>query len=149
VVADSPRILVIENDALIRALVEELLREAGYLVSTARHGADALEEIRQELPRLILLDMDLPVMDGWAFARAYEALPSPPAPIIVLATIDAAGKASQIGAVGYCAMPFDVDTLLALVQGQVVRSTGWSPDAASLPQDAGAVGAMSCRSISI
>jgi CheY-like chemotaxis protein len=60
--------------------------------------------------------MLMPVMDGWAFARAYQQLPGPPAPIVVTAATDAAGRAVEIGVAGHCSKPFDVNELLHLVE---------------------------------
>ena len=125
----SPLVLVIEDDDEVRDLVEERLLDGGYRVSTAIHGAEALERVHQEPPDLILLDMDMPVMGGRAFVRAYEDSSGPHALIIVLAAIGADREATQRETAGHSPKPFDVEPLLRLVQrvrpvrGQVTRQT--------------------------
>lgn len=109
------RILVVDDDEAIQELIATTLIDEGYQATTAPHGAAALKLI-DEPPDLILLDMRMPVMDGWQFAQAYRAGPGPHAPIIVLtAARDAAGVAAQIGAVAYLPKPFLLDDLLDLV----------------------------------
>jgi CheY-like chemotaxis protein len=110
------RILVVEDDEDIRDLVELVLSNAGYEVLAAQNGAAALQVVGTAQPDLILLDMRMPVMDGWEFARQYRARTESHAPIVVLtAARDAAGRAAEIHANGYLGKPFDVDDLLALV----------------------------------
>jgi len=115
-VTRATRILVVEDDDSIRDLVDLVLSSAGYEVLTASDGAAALQVIGGARPDLVLLDMRMPVMDGWEFARRYRARPEPHAPIVVLtAARDAADRAAEIQANGYLGKPFDVDELLTLV----------------------------------
>jgi two-component system, chemotaxis family, chemotaxis protein CheY len=115
------RILVVDDEASIREMIEIVLSSAGYEVSTAPHGAAALDVVQRAPPNLILLDMRMPVLDGWGFARVYRQKPGPHAPIVVLtAARDAAARAAEIDADGYLGKPFNVDELLALV-GQHAR----------------------------
>ena len=110
------RVLVVEDEPEIREFVSMVLDSQGYRVSTAANGARALEEIHREPVDLILLDMRMPVMDGWSFARAYRAALGPHAPIVVLtAAQDAADRAAQINAEGFLGKPFDLDDLLRVV----------------------------------
>jgi CheY-like chemotaxis protein len=110
-------ILVVEDDQEIRDFLALVLEGEGYAVRTAPNGAVALELIGEAPPQLILLDMRMPVMDGWAFARAYRGRPGPHAPILVMtAARDAAERAQEIEADGYVAKPFDLDHLLSLVR---------------------------------
>ena len=64
------RILIVDDDESIRDMIEIVLAAEGYAVRTAPHGAAALEAVGECAPRLILLDMRMPVLDGWGFARA-------------------------------------------------------------------------------
>ena len=112
----AARILVVEDDEKIRELVDVILSGAGYEVVTAPDGAAALRVVGNARPDLVLLDMRMPIMDGWEFARQYRARPEPPAPIVVLtAARDAAARAAEIHADGFLGKPFDVESLLSLV----------------------------------
>jgi CheY-like chemotaxis protein len=116
-----PQILVVEDDAAIRALVSEVLRDDGYEVSEATNGAEALEYVGGHRPDLIVLDLMMPVMDGWTFveecrrqSRCNEV------PIVVTsASHDLPKTADKLRSYGVrtcLAKPFDVDGLLALVE---------------------------------
>ncbi len=118
------RVLVVEDEAEIRDFVAMVLGSEGYRVTTASNGAAALDEVSREPFDLILLDMRMPVMDGWTFARTYHAGTGPHAPIVVLtAARDAAERAKQINADGYLGKPFDLDDLLSLVAFHTQRSS--------------------------
>src|ERR671936_1540746 len=109
----AERVLVVDDEPEIRDVVAMLLGSEGYRVTTAANGAVALERVGREPFDLVLLDMRMPVMDGWSFARAYRSQPGPHAPIVVLtAAQDAAERAAQIDADGYLGKPFDLDDLL-------------------------------------
>jgi CheY-like chemotaxis protein len=111
-----PVILVVDDDEAIRTLVAIVLSEEGYDVRQAEHGAAALRLVEQETPALILLDMQMPVMDGWEFAAAYRARPGPHAPIVVCtAATDAQERARQIGADDFLGKPFGIAPLRAIV----------------------------------
>ncbi len=69
-------ILIVEDDDEIRELLAEMLADRGYLVSTARHGKDALELLRtKSQPSVVLLDLMMPVMDGWQMRAEMLADP--------------------------------------------------------------------------
>jgi two-component system, chemotaxis family, chemotaxis protein CheY len=116
--SSRPQILVVEDDVDLRDLMQITLESLGYAVELAENGAVALRLVqRNECLRLILLDMRMPVMDGWQFARAYRDLPKPHAPIVVVtAAADAAAWARDIQAVGCLGKPFELADLLAQVQ---------------------------------
>jgi two-component system, chemotaxis family, chemotaxis protein CheY len=110
-------ILVVDDDETIRDLLDMTLSEEGYEVVAAPNGAAALELVRRARPDVILLDMKMPVLDGWQFARAYRAAPGPHAPVVVLtAAENAAQRAAEIKADGWIAKPFDLDELLRVIQ---------------------------------
>ena len=114
---DRRPILVVEDDEAILRSIEQILSDEGYMVAAAPNGKEALELVKRAQPRLILLDMKMPVMDGWAFAAAYREHCGPHAPIIVLtAAHDSGARAAEIAAAGYIAKPFDLDKLLDLVR---------------------------------
>jgi two-component system, chemotaxis family, chemotaxis protein CheY len=119
-------ILVVDDDESLRRLVVGLLTEEGYAVLDAADGAGALARARAAAPGLILLDLRMPGMDGWEFARRYRARPGPHAPLVcVTAAVDAAAVAArgaQVGAVASLGKPFDLEELLALVRRYAPRS---------------------------
>ncbi len=116
------RILVVDDDTSIRSFVEMALDGEGYAVSTANNGAQALAVTGQVQPDLILLDMRMPIMDGWTFARRYRDQAGPHAPIVVItAATDAGERAAEIQADGYLGKPFDLDELLGLVSRYTTR----------------------------
>src|SRR5918911_3668350 len=113
-------ILIVDDDESIRSFVELALDAEGYEVSTAPNGAVALDVAGRQQPDLILLDMRMPVMDGWAFARAYRSQPGPHAPIVVItAARDASARAAEINADAHLGKPFDLDELLGIVERYV------------------------------
>jgi CheY-like chemotaxis protein len=110
------RVLVVDDDASIRQFLRVALTDRGYDVVSAEHGQEALDAIQQSPPDLILLDMRMPVMDGWAFAAAYRERPEPRAPVVVLtAARDAAQYAAEIEAAAFLAKPFDLRSLLRVI----------------------------------
>ena len=113
---EPPRVLVVDDDAGIRDLLDLALTNAGYAVALAEDGAAALAMVEAVAPDVILLDMRMPVLDGWAFAEAYRRQPGQRAPIVVMtAGRDAPEHAAQIAATAYLAKPFDLADLLACV----------------------------------
>lgn len=115
------QILVVEDDESIRGLVSEVLRDDGYQVREARNGLEALTQISNGLPDLIVLDLMMPVMDGWQFVEQCRHRPGcADVPIVVTsASHDLPNTAERLRALGVrtcLAKPFDVDGLLALVE---------------------------------
>lgn len=108
------RLLLVEDEPDIRELLTLVLSERGYEVLAVADGAIALDEVGRFSPALILLDMRMPVMDGWSFARAYRQTPTPHAALVVMtASRDARCAADEVGAEGYVAKPFDLVELFA------------------------------------
>src|SRR5919199_497806 len=91
---ETKRVLVVEDDESIRECVQVVLEDEGYDVIEASDGAAALALLDTVWPDVILLDMLMPGMDGWAFAVAYRQRPGPHAPIVVIT----AARADQIDA---------------------------------------------------
>jgi EAL domain-containing protein (putative c-di-GMP-specific phosphodiesterase class I)/CheY-like chemotaxis protein len=112
----SRDILVIDDDDHIRDLTSLILELEGYQVMTASDGASALQQIQRQMPGVILLDMWMPGMDGWAFTKAYHQLPGPHAPIVVVtANPSPSACASQVGARTHISKPFELSQLLATI----------------------------------
>ncbi len=115
--SEPASVLVVDDDESILDFVREALEDAGYRVETATDGGEALELAARRPPDLILLDMRMPIVDGWEFAERYRQSPGPHAPMIVMtAARDAEAIAADIHADGYLAKPFTLDSLLDLVE---------------------------------
>lgn len=129
----AKRILVVEDDEATRGLLELVLRESGYAVEQARDGIEAIEAVKRSRPDLIVLDKQLPRMNGTEFARAYRALPGDHAPIVGLcAAIDCPEWSASIGAVATLAKPFAIDDLTAVVRDQIAATSVASPTVAKV-----------------
>ncbi|MBX3207743.1 MAG: response regulator [Labilithrix sp.] len=109
-------VLVVEDDDALRELLALMLEGEGLVVETAANGHEALASIAVRAPRIVLLDMTMPVMDGWQFCRELDRRAWPrPKIVVVTAATDPAGRADEVGADGWLAKPFDREALLALV----------------------------------
>lgn len=113
--ADRP-ILVVDDDASIRQTVREILDLEGYKVETAADGREALLVVERRAPSLVLLDMRMPEMDGWGFARALMERGIRLPIVVMTAAENARSWADEIGAQAYVAKPFELEELLATVE---------------------------------
>ena len=111
------RALIVDDEPTIRNLLHDILLEAGFDVGCAHNGLAALELLATWRPDVILLDLMMPIMDGFAFARAYRAVDndSPPSFIVMSAALDTQAAAVTVGASGWIQKPFDVEEVLELV----------------------------------
>jgi CheY-like chemotaxis protein len=116
-------ILVIDDDVEILAMLRDFLEGEGLTVRTAGNGAEALDIVDAVAPALILLDMRMPVLDGWGFAARLRERRAT-YPIVVMTAAESAQRwADEIGANGFIAKPFDVDELLQLIERHRKRDT--------------------------
>jgi len=127
--ADGERtVLVVEDDPDLSALLAVILTEAGYPVMTAGDGIEALERVAERLPGLVLLDMRMPRMNGWEFAREFRARHGHAAPIVVVTAAENARlRAEEIEADGWLEKPFELDQVMR----EVARFIGPAPGAAA------------------
>lgn len=109
-------VMVVEDEEDLRRFVEDVLMAEGYRVVGASNGREALQEMDREIPDVILLDMRLPVMDGWQFASELHARNHNSVPIVVMTALGARDIARQIGARAYLQKPFNIDDLLKIVK---------------------------------
>lgn len=109
-------VLVVDDDPSILLTVSEILDLEGYPVETARNGVEALSAVERAHPSLVLLDMRMPILDGWGFAEELKRRGLSLPILVMTAAQDARGWADEIGAQGYLAKPFDLPDLLAAVE---------------------------------
>ena len=114
--SEQDPILVVDDDPSILAVISQLLEDEGYAVETATNGAEALQRVEQTHPALVLLDMNMPILNGWDFARQVHER-GLEAPIVVMTAGERAHRAAaEINALGYLAKPFEIDQLLDTVE---------------------------------
>ena len=100
----------------------QLLGDAGYATRSAANGQEALDAVSAKMPALVLLDMLMPVMDGWQCARELRARYGQALPIVVVTAAEQArARAEQIGAEGVLPKPFDIADLLRVVRHHVAQ----------------------------
>ena len=114
---DNKPILLVEDDDAIRQVMAMLLMGEGYEVQTATDGAEALQAIERIPPSLVVLDMNMPVLDGWGFAAEAKAQGLKLAILVVTATRETAARAgTEIGAAGYLGKRFQLTDFLDAVE---------------------------------
>ena len=124
-------VLIVEDDRNIQELLQLYLEKEGYAVTVASDGGQGLAKFRAIKPDLVLLDVMMPVMDGWSVCRAIRA--DSQTPIIMLTAkgeTDDKVTGLKSGADDYVTKPFEMKELLARVEA-VLRRTGSAPVAES------------------
>jgi CheY-like chemotaxis protein len=125
-------ILVVDDDPDMQDVMVLALEAGDYQVCRASNGQEALERVEACAPDLILLDMRMPVMDGWTFAAELRRRYGDRPPIVVCtAAEDAQRRAREVDAVGCLSKPFELDELLRLV-GSILPAR-WEPRAGQGP----------------
>lgn len=121
----SKRLLLVDDELNLLVAVAAVLRVEGYEVVTARNGKDALLQIARSLPDLVISDIRMPVMDGYAFARCLQsATHTALIPIVFLTAKDDTAdrvKGFRSGIDAYLVKPFEPDELLAVVRNILER----------------------------
>jgi CheY-like chemotaxis protein len=104
-------VLVVDDDPDIRESLGSILTEEGYFVRTARNGVEALQRMADQPPDLVLLDLMMPVLDGWHVMRIVRADPRlRHTPIIVLSAL------SGLECAGYVQKPISLPKLIGLLE---------------------------------
>ncbi len=111
----APHCLVVDDSRVVRKVARRILEAHGFDVAEAENGQDALAHCRRTLPQGVLLDWNMPVMDGMAFLRALRAEYGAAGPKVVFCTTEnevaQVAAASASGAQGYITKPFDAAIL--------------------------------------
>jgi CheY-like chemotaxis protein len=114
--AGSRRVMLVDDDEDIRTVLSEALQDAGFEVSCAASGREALDQLRNgKHPGLILLDLMMPVMDGWQFRQEQRENPDIASiPVVVISAVNP-GKALPEGTT-LLRKPFDLEAMLREVE---------------------------------
>ena len=118
-------VLIVEDDRNIQELLQMYLEKEGYAVTVASDGGQGLAKYRAIKPDLVLLDVMMPVMDGWEVCRSIRA--ENQTPIIMLTAkgeTDDKVNGLKFGADDYVTKPFEMKELLARIEAVLRRTTG-------------------------
>jgi len=123
--ATDSYVLVVDDDPAIRGLVADALRDEGYTVDLAAHGREALEAMRARRPATVVLDLMMPIMDGFTFMEAcHNEQLCDEVPIVVISAVhDAIERIQDVPMHACIAKPFDLDELIRTVS-RLARRNG-------------------------
>ncbi len=108
--------LIVDDDDSIRSLLQQELRDAGYLIEEATNGKEALDSIRNHQPDLIILDVMMPEMNGFDVAAILKNDPKTmDIPIIILSIVQDKSRGYRIGVDRYLTKPIDTNQLFTEV----------------------------------
>jgi two-component system, cell cycle response regulator DivK len=120
-----PKILLIEDNEMNRDMLSRRLLKRGYEVVVAVDGQEGVAKARAEAPALVLMDMSLPVLDGWEATRALRADPATRSiPIIALTAHAMAGdreKALAVGCDDFDTKPIELERLIGKIEALLGR----------------------------
>jgi DNA-binding response OmpR family regulator len=108
------RILVVDDDPDVATMVERLLTDKGFRASHVSNGAEALDAIEADPPALVLLDIDMPEMDGWGFLERLDAARRPPVAFVSgRFDFEAFARGTHAGVVAFISKPIRYQQLIA------------------------------------
>ena len=111
-----PIILIAEDELSIATLLRDILEDAGYGVVLARNGQEALNILGTTRPALILTDVMMPILDGFALCRAIQAHPDyQTIPVVVMSAVSRSLSVDECRAVGFIRKPFDLENVVAII----------------------------------
>jgi len=125
--SDKGTILYVEDNQDNRLLVQRVLAANGYTIDEAKNGQEALDYLNAKSPNLILMDISMPDMDGYALTAKIKAMPEfAKTPIIAMTANVMRGdreRSLEAGCDGYIQKPIDIDTLAQQVERYIKRNT--------------------------
>jgi two-component system alkaline phosphatase synthesis response regulator PhoP len=114
-------VLVVDDEPQVVWMLQFSLQAEGFETYSARDGRSALEEIQTHHPSVVLLDIMMPVMDGWSVLEHVHELPAEERPRVIVVSARSSvrdrAKAAELGADAFVPKPFNVDDLLAVLHG--------------------------------
>ncbi len=117
------RILVIDDDRMMRELYQEILTRRGHAVILAENGTEGLAKV-EENPDLIIVDLTMADGDGYEFLKRLRAIPERATTPVIVSSGQLAGDVAIAGADGFLAKPFRGSELIALVDELLASSRG-------------------------
>ena len=118
--------MVVDDSLTVRKVTQRLLEREGYRVILAKDGVDALEHLQETIPDLMLVDIEMPRMDGFDLTRNIRGNDSTAQVPIIMITSRTADKhrnyALDLGVNAYFGKPFQEDMLLAAIAGLLNRA---------------------------
>jgi CheY-like chemotaxis protein len=117
-ITSLPRVLIVDDDAAIRKMLVDVLLLEGFSPEVARDGREALALLEADKYQVVLLDLMMPVMDGWELCRTLRERPTlrEQFSLVLMSAGEKLEQAQDLGADGYLAKPFDVNQLLELLE---------------------------------
>lgn len=116
-----PTVLLVDDEPQVVFVLQFSLEAEGYRTFTARNGREALDEVGENHPALMVLDIMMPTMDGWTVLEELTRLPAEERPRVVIVSALASrqdrARAATLGAAAYIAKPFDMGELLSVLRG--------------------------------
>ena len=115
------RVLVVDDDTFICEVVRDVLEDEGYVVQVAANGAAALKCMSEQWPDVVLVDLRMPVMDGWTFLHVCRQDPrTSQMCIVVMSAVQDELPELEPGA-AHLPKPFDLDTLLQAASEMIAQ----------------------------
>ena len=114
-----PHVLVVDDDSALRQIIAEALVDAGYDVRQAANGIEALDAVRADPPEVVLLDLSMPIIDGWEFVDAWHTSGARQGGrlVVISGVPGAEATVEGIRPDAFLAKPFDVERLIETVRG--------------------------------
>jgi len=113
--------LIVDDSRVIRKVARQILESAGFACDEAENGQLALDTCKKKLPDFVLLDWNMPVMNGLEFLQSFRALPEGKNPIVMFCTtendLNHIQEALAVGANEYVMKPFDAD----IIKGKLIQ----------------------------
>lgn len=121
--SDIAKVLIVDDSEDMRVILSSVLRKMGYKILTAHNGADAVDQVGKELPDIVIMDIKMPVMDGFEamklMKKRFQSLP-----IILMtafAEIETAVQAVKLGAYDYITKPFDNEKIVIAIKNALTE----------------------------
>ena len=115
-ISDQPLCLVVDDSRVVRKVARRILEQHGFRVEEAENGLDALGACRRTMPRCVLLDWNMPVMNGLGLLKALRSEFGPDEPVVLFCTTENEvahiSLALEDGAQEYIMKPFDEEVLM-------------------------------------